>query len=102
MPVEAAWLDDAGALLGGIRERFVAAHRQLYGHGDADAPLEVVAARVRAVGLVATPRWPEWTATERGAPRTERAVCFRTHGTVATPVFDREVAGPATSGSRAR
>ena len=91
VPVEAAWLDDAGALLGGIRERFVAAHRQLYGHGDADAPLEVVAARVRAVGLVATPRWPEWTVTERGAPRTERAVCFRTHGTVATPVFDREV-----------
>ena len=44
VPVEAAWLDDAGALLGGIRERFVAAHRQLYGHGDADAPLEVVAA----------------------------------------------------------
>ena len=74
----------------GIRERFVAAHRQLYGHGDADAPLEVVAARVRAVGLVATPRWPEWTVTEPGAPRTERAVCFRTHGTVATPVFDRE------------
>ena len=90
VPVEAAWLDDAGALLGGIRERFVAAHRQLYGHGDDDAPLEVVAARVRAVGLVATPRWPEWTATERGAPRTERAVCFRTHGTVTTPVFDRE------------
>jgi N-methylhydantoinase A len=90
VPVEAAWLDDAGKLLSGTRERFVAAHRQLYGHGEADAPLEVVAARVRAVGLVATPRWPEWTATEPGTPRTERAVCFRTHGTVATPVFDRE------------
>jgi N-methylhydantoinase A len=92
VPIEPAWLADGGALLVGVRERFVAAHRQLYGHGDAEAPLEIVTARVRAVGRVAMPRWPQWSVTAPAAPRTRRDVRFR-EGPLPTPVFDRDILG---------
>ena len=57
-----AWLAEPGALPAGVRERFVALHRRLYGHGEQDAPLEVVTLRVRSVGQVAGPSWPQWPA----------------------------------------
>ena len=59
VPLEPGWLDDHDALLAGARERFVAAHTQLYGHGTLDPPLEIVTSRARAVGRVARPPLPE-------------------------------------------
>ncbi len=103
VPLERDWLGDATALLAGLRERFVAAHLRLYGHGDPDGPLEVVAGRIRAVGRVARPRWPEWSRAERGDPRARRHVFFRVSGGfVETPIYERDdlacgqrVVGPA-------
>jgi N-methylhydantoinase A len=91
--------DDAVSLAG----RFVARHRQLYGHGDPDAGVELVTVRCRGVVRTREPSWPEWTARREAAPRTERPVYFRDPGgIVPTAVFDREslsldqvVSGPA-------
>jgi N-methylhydantoinase A len=90
-PLESEWVDDEFALLRGLRERFVALHRQLYGHGEADAPLEVVTVRCRAVARVGDPRFPEWQGEEPASPVRSRSVYFRGgDGFVETPVFDRE------------
>jgi N-methylhydantoinase A len=90
-PIETEWIEDEQALLPGLRERFVELHRQLYGHGEADAPLEVVTVRCRAVGRVGRPRFPEWQGDEPAAPVRTRSVYFRGGGGfVDTPVFDRE------------
>jgi N-methylhydantoinase A len=102
VPVESPWLDDVEAFLEGVRERFVAAHTQLYGHGTLEPPLELVTSRARAVGRVATPPVAEVAGSPRpgpGAPRSQRDVYFRGPGRVETPVYDREsvttVEGPA-------
>jgi N-methylhydantoinase A len=100
VPVEASWLDDRDALLEGVRERFVAAHTQLYGHGTLDPPLELVTSRARGVGRVARPPFAD-DSPPSGAtgPRSQRDVYFRGLGRVETPVYDREtltaVDGPA-------
>jgi len=103
VPLEANWASERDLLLAGLRERFVALHRQLYGHGEPEPPLEVVTARCRAVGRVARARAVEWSLNGAAAARTVRPVYFRAAGgSVDTPVFDREeigrdeeVAGPA-------
>jgi N-methylhydantoinase A len=90
-PLETPWVDDEQALLTGLRERFVALHRQLYGHGEAEAPLEVVTVRCRAVARVAQPRFPEWDGSEPAEAVRTRSVYFRgAGGFVDTPVFERE------------
>ena len=75
-------------------------HRQLYGHGDPDGPVEVVTARCRGTAAVDRPRWPAWGVREHGRPRTTRPVHFRDLGAVDTPVLDRGslAAGQAVSG----
>ena len=101
--VEADWLGDATALLAGLRERFVAAHRLLYGHGTADAEVEVVTIRCRAVGHVERPRLAEWTVSEPGAVAQTRRTYFRqADGFVDAPVYERSqlardqtIVGPA-------
>jgi N-methylhydantoinase A len=101
--VERGWLGDPAALLEGIRERFVQAHRRLYGHGAMDAPIEVVTCRCRAIGRVEPPAWPRWREGHPGPPRGRRRVYFRrAGGWLDTPVFERDVlavdqriAGPA-------
>jgi N-methylhydantoinase A len=99
VPVDAGWLDDRDAFLAGVRERFVAAHTQLYGHGTLDPPLELVTSRARAVGRVARPPVAEVGEAPPAAPRAHRDVYFRSLGRVETPVWDREsfaaVDGPA-------
>jgi N-methylhydantoinase A len=91
VPLETSWIDDEAALLGGLRERFIALHRQLYGHGEADAPLEVVTVRCRAFARVGHPRFREWPAGEPAGPARSRSVYFRSAGGfVETPVFERE------------
>jgi N-methylhydantoinase A len=90
VPLEAEWLDDHAALLAGARERFVAAHTQLYGHGTLDPPLELVTSRARAIGRVERPPLAETAPPPGGEPISRRPVFFRGHGRLDTPVFDRE------------
>jgi len=102
VPIDPTWLPDAPTFLAGTRERFVASHRQLYGHGDPDGPIEIVTARCRGVGQVDRPRWPAWKVREPAEPHGRRPVHLGDLGVVDTPVFDRErlaldqtVPGPA-------
>jgi N-methylhydantoinase A len=90
VPLEDGWLDDHAALLAGARERFVAAHTQLYGHGTLDPPLELVTSRARAVGRVALPRLAEAPLPAGAEPIGRRSVFFRGHGRLDTPVHDRD------------
>ena len=101
-----AWLGEpgeSGAFLAGVRERFVALHRRLYGHGEHDAPLEIVTLRVRSVGQVARPSWPGWPAGGAARARGTRNTCFPgAAGRQSVPVYDRDelvrdqqVEGPA-------
>ena len=86
-----------------IRRAFVARHRQLFGHGDDDALVELVTLRCRGLVPGVEPRWPRWTTTTESAPRTERSVFFReAGGNVTTRIYDRDalaidqaVVGPA-------
>jgi N-methylhydantoinase A len=85
--IDPTWDGDAHAL----HDAFVARHRQLYGHGDADALVELVTLRCRGVVPGEELRPPRWTVTTGIAPRSERPVFFReSGGAVSTRVFDRE------------
>jgi N-methylhydantoinase A len=77
-------------------------HRQLFGHGDPTAGVEIVTLRCRGIVPVDQPRWPPWAVSETAEPRSTRPVYFREAGPVATAVYDRvalalgqRVAGPA-------
>ena len=97
--IEKEWFGDEAALLAGVRERFVAAHTQLYGHGTLDPPLELVTSRARAVGRVARPKLAAEASARQAEPRTRRDVYLRGAGRVDTPVYDRQdvdsITGPA-------
>jgi N-methylhydantoinase A len=91
VPVDRSWLADEEVFLRGVRRAFVEMHRQLYGYGDEDAPLEVVTTRCRTIARVPHPSLREWTVDEPAEPRTCRPVYFQiAGGFVDTPVFDRE------------
>ncbi len=78
------------AVLRSARRQFVDAHRQLYGHGDADADLEIVSVRCRAVGRVNPPTIAPLPVTGK-APIKTRDVHFReAGGFVATKIIDRD------------
>jgi N-methylhydantoinase A len=94
VPLETAWTEDGEGLLAGLRDRFVTLHRQLYGHGEPESPLEIVTVRCRAVGRVARPRFARWPVEGRAEARTVRPVYFRrAGGFVDTPIYDRERIG---------
>lgn len=103
VPVEEEWLRDKDALLAGMRTHFVASHRRLYGHGEAEAALELVTVRVRSTGKVARPSWPEWQTGSAAAPHAARKICFRANDRrVSVPVYardglvcDQRINGPA-------
>lgn len=89
-------------VLRNARRQFVDAHRQLYGHGDADADLEIVSVRCRAVGRVNPPTIAPLPVRGK-VPIKTRDVHFReAGGFVATKIIDRDsmasgvtVEGPA-------
>jgi N-methylhydantoinase A len=89
VPIEQEWLGSPASLSTSLREAFVALHQQLYGHGDAAAPLELVTLRVRGIGEVETPQWPEWMVASAATAVRRREVWFQNEGRVDTPVFDR-------------
>lgn len=74
-----------------MAERFVDRHRQLYGHGDHRATLELVTVRCRGTVPAPEPVWPEWPIEEVAQARAERAVVFGPEGAMLTPIYDRDV-----------
>jgi N-methylhydantoinase A len=102
VPLDPDWTADPGVLAERGIARFTAMHRQLFGHGDAAAPVEVVTARCRGTGVVERPAWPSWPSGEPGAATRVRPVTFGGGEPVETPVFARDqlaagqrVEGPA-------
>lgn len=91
---EPAWTTSA-ALLEGARERFVSAHRRLYGHGDPTGNLEIVSLRARAIGRVRPPEIVKRTAALASGPTRRRGVVFRgSEGGVATEIVVRDSLAP--------
>jgi N-methylhydantoinase A len=90
--IRPAWLEDGHRLLAEARAAFVASHRQLYGHGEMDAPLEVVHCRARVVGPVQRPQWPRWTQGGVADPRAVRPVFFDS-GFVDSAIYERDTLG---------
>ncbi len=87
---------DTDAVLGGVRDRFVRAHRRLYGHGDPDTNLELVSIRTRAIGRLRPPPIAKLPSRPPAATSaTQRIVHF--HG-AATPlptiVIERDSLAP--------
>ncbi|QIB67018.1 hydantoinase/oxoprolinase family protein [Kineobactrum salinum] len=83
---DSAWLQDPDQLLKGARGSFVETHRQLYNHGAADAPMEVVTMRCRATGRVTPPPLPK-VARSTGEPQAvdSRPIYFTGSGFTETP-----------------
>ncbi len=95
--LDAAWRDP-DSVLANARREFVKAHRQIYGHGDPDAEMELVSVRCRAIGKVQPPALARAEANVKVATSRERAVYF--HGaqmSVATPVIHRESMQPGST-----
>lgn len=76
-------------------EAFHQAHRAQYGHDHAGRPLEIVACRVQAMGLVAKDPAPKVSLPVKTDCATERPVYFGPeHGWVTTPVHHRSALAP--------
>lgn len=103
VPIEDSWMGKQNELLQGVRERFVRLHLRLYGHGEAEAPIEIVTLRVRSIGNVARPTWPEWHAGKDAKAHASRDTYFAVLGKKSSiPVYnrddlvrDQEISGPA-------
>ncbi|TQM11612.1 hydantoinase/oxoprolinase family protein [Pseudonocardia kunmingensis] len=99
--LDVGWLESGELLRTQVRAAFVGAHRRLYGHGSAEAPLELVHSRARVVGPVTRPSWPCWTQRTETGPHDVRPVHFGS-AFVETRIYEREalaagqrVPGPA-------
>lgn len=92
--LDSAWRDPESVLTNARRE-FVKAHRQLYGHGDPAAAMELVSVRCRAIGKVQPPALARVEANADTAASRERKVHFHgTQASVSTPVIQRESMQP--------
>jgi N-methylhydantoinase A len=91
VPVEASWLDGEDTLFPRVSQRFLAMHRQLYGHGSAENPVEIVTCRCRAIGHVVRPSLPLWNVHQPANPIGVRRAFFRAAGDfVDTKVYERD------------
>jgi N-methylhydantoinase A len=92
--LEPEWTD-ADSILKGAREKFAAAHMRLYGHGDADANMEQVSVRCRAIGRVRAPEVAKVSAPTEKTPSRTRMTYFDSAGqTMKTEVVSRDSLGP--------
>ncbi len=92
--LEPEWTD-AGSILKGAREKFVASHLRLYGHGDPDANLEQVSVRCRAIGHVRAPQVAKIAAPDKKtAPKTRMAYFASEGDPVETTVVERDSLAP--------
>jgi N-methylhydantoinase A len=89
-----AWTNEK-TILDEVRSEFVRAHRQLYGHGEAIAPMELVAVRCRATGAVKPPQLGHVIPhSDTHRPR-ERVTYFQgTSAGVLTAVVERDSLQP--------
>ncbi len=86
---------EPGAFLATARQRFIDAHRQLYGHGSLDADLEVVSVRCRAIGRVRAPEIAALAPRAAGTPVREQLVHFAgSPDPHVTSVFVRDTLAP--------
>jgi N-methylhydantoinase A len=70
-------------------EAFHGRHREIYGYGAEEEPVELVNVRVRAVGEIPQLQLREWAPTGVAAPSV-REVFFEDHDSwLETPVYDR-------------
>ncbi len=97
--VEPDW---TGADVAALADRFVDRHRQLFGHGQRGASIQLVTVRRRAIVPAREPRWPERPTTAPAQARGVREVDLGAGHPVQSSVFDREalavdqrVRGPA-------
>lgn len=80
-----------------LLETFFAAYRRAYGHHDAEAPVEIVNIRLRAVARLAQAQAAAaTTAAGEVAPYASQQVWFSADGSVPTPLFDRNGLPPGT------
>jgi N-methylhydantoinase A len=92
--VASEWLRRSDVLADELRDAFVTHHRQLYGHGQRDAAIELVTLRARASAQVQRPAVAEWPAMPEASPIAKRETYFsQLKEYVPTPVFDREALG---------
>jgi N-methylhydantoinase A len=92
--VEADWLLAPGVFGQELREAFVARHRQLYGHGQPTAPIEIVTLRARAIGGVKRPAPMEWPQMPDASPAASRETYFpEQEQYLTTPVYQRDTLG---------
>lgn len=88
-----SWKDPV-SIVEGARKRFVDSHIRLYGHGDPQAPLELVSIRCRAIGRVRAPDVAPMTEKAAGEPIRQLSVYFpQTGKSMATDIFDRTSLG---------
>lgn len=75
----------------GVAENFHEAHQMLYGYADEGEPLEVVNLRLKAVGPMDKPNFPEQQ-TDQAEPNwiAKRQVYFEETGWVDCPCYERE------------
>ncbi|MEI4485660.1 hydantoinase/oxoprolinase family protein [Frigidibacter sp. MR17.14] len=81
-----------------LRGAFVALHREMYGHADETAPIEIVA--LRAEALIPLPRAPDPARRPPGpapVPTGTRPVLHDAAGPVGAFVYRREAIGPGQS-----
>jgi N-methylhydantoinase A len=88
------WTDQE-TILDKVRGEFVRAHRQLYGHGEAIAPMELVAVRCRATGAVKPPQLGHVISHPDTHRHRERVAYFQgTSEKVLTSVVERDSLQP--------
>lgn len=91
VPIDTQWISEPATLLDGVRRRFVELHHRLYGHGELDAPIELVTVRVRSIGEVARPAWPDWPTGPMVSPASTRNTYFADNDSaLCTPVYNRD------------
>jgi len=89
--VENAWLKDPQLLMSELRRRFAESHRRLFGHGEQQAPMELVTVRVRSIAKVARPAFPSVKQGAAPSPVATRNTMFvSTDEPRPTPVYDRD------------
>ncbi len=94
--IDDEWLHSPTELLEGLSDRFVDMHQRLYGHGEQGMPVELVTVRVRSIGHVARPAFPQASTGAPPEPSAWRETYFRARGErVRTPVYDRETLSQA-------
>ena len=80
------------AILDGLPERFAVLHEERYGH-RMDDPVEVVTARLRAIGRVPRPQLPLAEPGDIEAARIGARSVFRGHDTLDYTIYRRETLG---------